>query len=79
MKIVQYWGSPIHNALNIQILWQENNRDVLGTAKVEDTHMQISNKDSDASPTVPTLNLAFGTAKVLLLDLVIPATPSVLF
>ncbi|XP_019071657.1 uncharacterized protein [Solanum lycopersicum] len=42
---------------------KENNRDVLGTAKVEDTHMQISNKDSDASPTVPTLNLAFGTAK----------------
>ncbi|XP_006339935.1 RNA polymerase II-associated protein 3 isoform X3 [Solanum tuberosum] len=42
---------------------KENNRDVPGTAKVEDTHMQINNKDSDASPTVPTLNPAFGTAK----------------
>ncbi|KAG5580915.1 hypothetical protein H5410_051542 [Solanum commersonii] len=45
------------------ILAKENNRDVPGTAKVEDTHMQINNKDSDASPTVPTLNPAFGTAK----------------
>ncbi|KAL3356266.1 hypothetical protein AABB24_017117 [Solanum stoloniferum] len=42
---------------------KENNRDVPGTAKVEDTHMQINNKDSDASPTVPTVNPAFGTAK----------------
>ncbi|XP_015056193.1 RNA polymerase II-associated protein 3 isoform X1 [Solanum pennellii] len=42
---------------------KENIRDVPGTAKVEDTHMQINNKDSDASPTVPTLNLAFGTSK----------------
>ncbi|KAK6777672.1 hypothetical protein RDI58_024390 [Solanum bulbocastanum] len=42
---------------------KENNRDVPGTAKVEDTDMQINNKDSDASLTVPTLNPAFGTAK----------------
>ncbi|XP_055807683.1 uncharacterized protein LOC129876307 isoform X2 [Solanum dulcamara] len=43
---------------------KENNRDVPGTAiEVEDTHMQINNKDSDASPIGPTLNPAFWTAK----------------
>lgn len=43
---------------------KQNKRDVPGTAmEVEDTHMQINSKDSDASPTVPTLNPAFGTAK----------------
>ncbi|CAN4125129.1 unnamed protein product [Withania somnifera] len=43
---------------------KENKRDVPGTAmEVEGTHMQINSKDSDASPTVPTLNPAFGTAK----------------
>lgn len=58
--------------LDIQILCQENNRDVPGTAmEVEDTHMQINSKDSDASATVPTLN----PAKVLLLDLVVSTIP----
>lgn len=39
--------------------------------EVEDTHMQINSKDSDASATVPTLN----PAKVLLLDLVVSTIP----
>ncbi|XP_009611909.1 uncharacterized protein [Nicotiana tomentosiformis] len=43
---------------------KENNRDVPGTAmEVEDTHMQINSKDSDASATVPTLNPAKRTHK----------------
>ncbi|KAJ8526483.1 hypothetical protein K7X08_028960 [Anisodus acutangulus] len=43
---------------------KENNRDVPGIAmEVEDTHMQINFKDSDASATVRTLNPAFGTGK----------------
>ncbi|XP_075087016.1 uncharacterized protein LOC107830436 isoform X3 [Nicotiana tabacum] len=43
---------------------KENNRDVPGTAmEVEDTHMQINSKGSDASATVPTLNPAKRTHK----------------
>lgn len=76
-NLVQYWCSPIHNALNIQIPWQENNRDVPGTAiEVEDTHTKINSKCAYASPTVPTLNSTFGTAEVLLQDSVISTIPS---
>ncbi|XP_009767310.1 uncharacterized protein [Nicotiana sylvestris] len=57
--VIQSVGSSQKVAEVRKIPAKESSRDVPGTAmEVEDTHMQINSKGSDASATVPTLNPA---------------------